>query len=318
MAKAKILVTGLVPDQGLAELKQTFEVFHEPKIETRQWILAHLGEYDGLLLAGTRADRELIDAGRRLKIITTFGVGFDHVDIDYAKQRGIVVTNCPKSVRVPTAELTLTLLLATVRRLHFYDHEIRRGNWVNVAQPANMGTSLQGKTLGVYGMGRIGATVARFCRMLGMQIIYNNRHRVAPELEAELAARYVDFATLVKEADVLTLHAPATSATTAVFDAAVFDQMKDTAYLINTARGALVNQDDLIQALEEHQIAGAGLDVFEDEPVVPEALTKLDNVVLSPHVGSGTMDARVAMAHEAANNLIACLRDGRPVNQVNK
>lgn len=318
MAKAKILVTGLVPDQGLNELKQTFEVFHEPAIETRQWILAHLNEYDGLLLAGTRADRELIDAGSRLKIITTFGVGFDHVDIDYAKQRGIVVTNCPQSVRVPTAEMALTLILATVRRLHFYDHELRLGDWVNVAQPANMGVSLQGKTLGVYGMGRIGATVARFCRMLGMRIIYNNRHRVAPELENELKARYVDFSTLLKEADVLTLHAPATPATTAVFDAAAFAQMKDTAYLINTARGALVNQPDLINALKDHQIAGAGLDVFVDEPTVPEALTRLDNVVLSPHTGTGTMDARVAMDHEAANNLIACLRDGRPVNQVNK
>lgn len=316
MSKLKILVTGLVPDAGLAALKRDFVVDHQPDA-TREWILAHLGGYDGLVLAGTQADRELIDAGMKLKIITTFGVGYDHVDIDYAKQRGIVVANCPTSVRVPTAEMTLALMLATVRRLHFYDHEMRQGTWVNVSQPANMGTSLQGKTLGVYGMGRIGAAVARFGRMLGMRVIYHNRHRVAPELEQELGARYVDFATLVKTADVLTLHAPALPSTRGVFNAAVFAQMKDTAYLINAARGALVDQEDLAAALRDHQIAGAGLDVFVDEPAIPTALTKLNNVVLSPHAGTGTKEARLAIAREAANNLIAYLRDGRAVNQVN-
>ena len=244
MSKLKILVTGLVPDAGLAALKHDFVVDHQPAA-TREWILDHLGDYDGLLLAGTQADRELIDAGENLKIITTFGVGYDHVDVDYAREHGIVVANCPTSVRIPTAEMTLALMLATVCRLHFYDHEMRQGTWVNVSQPANMGTSLQGKTLGVYGMGRIGAAVARFGRMLGMRVIYHNRHRVAPELEQELDARYVDFATLVKTADVLTLHAPALPSTRGVFNAAVFAQMKDTAYLINAARGALVDQDDL-------------------------------------------------------------------------
>lgn len=300
----------------MAELKRDFVVDHQPDA-TRAWILTHLGEYDGLLLAGTQADRELIDAGAKLKIITTFGVGYDHVDVDYARERGIVVANCPTSVRVPTAEMTLALMLATARRLHFYDHAMRQGTWVNVSQPVNMGTSLQGKTLGVYGMGRIGAAVARFGRMLGMRVIYHNRHRVAPELEQELDARYVDFATLVKTADVLTLHAPALSSTRGVFNAAVFNQMKDTAYLINAARGALVDQDDLVAALRDHQIAGAGLDVFVDEPAIPTALTKLDNVVLSPHAGTGTKEARLAIAREAANNLIAYLRDGQAVNRVN-
>lgn len=257
MSKLKILVAGLVPDEGLVELKRDFAVDHQPDA-SRAWILKHLGEQDGLLLASTRADRELIDAGKKLKIITTFGVGYDHVDVDYARKCGIVVTNCPISVRIPTAEMALTLMLATVRRLHFYDHAMRQGEWVNVSQPVNMGTSMQGKTLGVYGMGRIGAAVARFGRMLGMRVIYHNRHRVDPQLEQELAARYIDFTTLVKTADVLTLHAPALPSTRGVFNAAVFAQMKDTAYLINTARGALVNQDDLAVALRDRQIAGAG------------------------------------------------------------
>lgn len=176
MSKLKILVAGLVPDEGLVELKRDFAVDHQPDA-SRAWILKHLGEYDGLLLASTRADRELIDAGKKLKIITTFGVGYDHVDIDYARECGIIVTNCPISVRIPTAEMALTLMLATVRRLHFYDHAMWQGEWVNVSRPVNMGTSMQGKTLGVYGMGRIGAAVARFGRMLGMRVIYHNRHR---------------------------------------------------------------------------------------------------------------------------------------------
>lgn len=316
MSKLKILVTGLVPDEGLTALQRDFVVDHQPDA-TRGWILDHLDEYDGLLLAGTKADRELIDAGTNLKIITTFGVGYDHVDIDYARESGIVVANCPTSVRVPTAEMTLALMLATVRRLHFYDHAMRRREWVDVSQPANMGTSLQGKVLGVYGMGRIGSTVARFGRMLGMRVIYHNQHRVAPELERELAARYVDFATLAKTVDVLTLHAPALPSTRGVFNAAVFAQMKDTAYLINVARGALIDQGDLAAALRNHQIAGAGLDVFVNEPAIPTALTKLDNVVLSPHAGTGTREARLAIAREAANNLVAYLRDGQAVNRVN-
>lgn len=127
MSKLKILVAGLVPDEGLVELKRDFAVDHQPDA-SRAWILKHLGEYDGLLLASTRADRELIDAGKKLKIITTFGVGYDHVDVDYARECGIVVTNCPISVRIPTAEMALTLMLATVRRLHFYDHAMRQGS----------------------------------------------------------------------------------------------------------------------------------------------------------------------------------------------
>lgn len=176
MSKLKILVAGLIPDEGLVELKRDFAVDHQPDA-SRAWILKHLEEYDGLLLASTRADRELIDAGKKLKIITTFGVGYDHVDVDYARECGIIVTNCPISVRIPTAEMALTLMLATVRRLHFYDHAMWQGEWVNVSRPVNMGTSMQGKTLGVYGMGRIGAAVARFGRMLGMRVIYHNRHR---------------------------------------------------------------------------------------------------------------------------------------------
>lgn len=318
MSKAKVLVTGIIPEQGLVELRKTFDVFYDPEVETREWILEHLHEYEGLLLMGTKGDKELIDAGTNLKIITANGVGFDHIDIDYAKSKGIVVANCPQGVRVPTAEMTFALLLATVRRLYLYDKIVRSGNWVDVSEQKYMGMSLQGKTLGVYGMGRIGSEVAKFCQALGMNVICNDARRLSADLEEQLDVKYVDFDTLVKTADVITLHAPALPSTTGVFNAEVFDEMKDTAYIINAARGVLIKQDDLIDALKNHKIAGAGLDVFETEPNVPEELRALDNVIMSPHAGTGTLEARTAIAKEASNNLISYLRDGKPVNQVNK
>ena len=318
MSKAKILVTGIIPEQGLTELKETFDVFYDPEVETREWILEHLSEYDGLLLMGTKADKELIDAGSNLKIITANGVGFDHIDIEYAKSKGIVVSNCPTGVRVPTAEMTIALILATVRRLYMYDKIVRDGNWVDVSEEKYMGMSLQGKTLGVFGFGRIGSEVAKFAQALGMKVIYNNPTPLDAELEAKLDVKFADFDTIVQEADVITLHAPALPSTTGVFNADVFKKMKKTAYIVNAARGVLIKQDDLIDALKNGEIAGAGLDVFETEPIVPAELRELDNVIMSPHAGTGTLEARTAIAKEASKNLISFLQDGQALNQVNK
>ncbi|RHW50310.1 NAD(P)-dependent oxidoreductase [Lactobacillus bombicola] len=318
MNKEKVLVTGIIPEAGLSELKQNFDVTYDPEKETREWVLEHLSEYEGLLIMGMKGDRELIDAGTNLKIITANGVGFDHIDIEYAKQKDIVVANCPQGVRVPTAEMTFTLLLATVRHLHFYDKVVRSGQWIDVSEPQYMGMSLQGKTLGVYGMGRIGSEVAKFAQVFGMKVIYNKRHQLDSATEANLNIQYVDFETLIEMADVVTLHAPATQATTGIFNAQVFNKMKNSAYIINAARGQLINQDDLIAALKNGDIAGAGLDVYETEPDIPQALRDLDNVVLSPHAGTGTLEARTAIAREASQNLISYLRDKKPLNQVNK
>ncbi|NVY95925.1 dihydrofolate reductase [Lactobacillus sp. DCY120] len=314
--KPKVLVTGIIPEKGLTQLRAECEVFYQPEIETRAWVLKHLSEYDGLLLAGMSADPELLAAGSNLKIVTTNGVGFDHVDLGFAQQQGIIITNCPQSVQKPTAEMTLALLLATVRRLHFYDQALRQQQWLDVSQAEYMGMSLQDRVLGIYGLGRIGSQVAQLAQALGMKVIYHQRHPLTTGQEQEQKVHYVDFSTLVRQADVLTLHAPAVPETTGIIDALVFDQMKPTAYLINTARGALVKQEDLIKALQQGKIAGAGLDVFEDEPHLPAALTKLDNVVLTPHAGTGTLAARTAIAQEASQNLIAYLCQGKILHQV--
>ncbi|WEV37182.1 NAD(P)-dependent oxidoreductase [Lactobacillus sp. ESL0677] len=315
----KILVTGQAPRPGIKKLQAEFDVTYPlDKPFSRRKVLQMLPEYDGLLLMGLKGDRELIDAGTNLKIIATSGVGFDHIDIDYAQAKGIVVANTPQAVRMPTAEMTIALLLATVRKLHVYDQNLRSGNWLDVGQPRNMGMSLEGKTLGIYGMGRIGSTVGQFAQVLGMNVIYNKRHRLSPAREQELNVKYADFSTLIKNADVITLHAPLTPQTAGVFDSSVFNQMKRTAYIINTARGKLINQADLITALKNKTIAGAGLDVFETEPEVPEDLRALDNVVLSPHAGTATLEARTAIAREASANLVALLRDGQAKNMVNQ
>ncbi|MBY7147310.1 dihydrofolate reductase, partial [Levilactobacillus brevis] len=240
-----------------------------------------------------------------------------HVDIAYAKEKGIVVSNCPMGVRVPTAEMTFALLLATVRRLAFYDKVVREGHWMDVSEKRYMGMSLQGKTLGIYGMGRIGSEVGRFCQALGMKVIYNDIRRLDHDLEEQLDVTYVDFDTLVKTADVITLHAPALPSTMGIFNADVFAKMKSTAYIINAARGVLIKEADLVTALKTGEIAGAGLDVFEHEPTVSAELRSLDNVIMSPHAGTGTLEARTAIAQEASNNLISFINEGKAVNQVN-
>ncbi|WEV38861.1 NAD(P)-dependent oxidoreductase [Lactobacillus sp. ESL0680] len=315
----KVLVTGKAPEQGIKKLREVFDVtYPQDKQFSRAEVLQMLPEYDGVLLVGLKGDRELIDAGSNLKIIATSGVGFDHVDIAYAQAKGIVVANTPQAVRLPTAEMTIVLLLAAVRRLHVYDQDLRAGNWPDLGEVQNMGMSLDGKTLGIYGMGRIGSTVGQFAQLLGMKVIYNKRHPLSTAEEQKLNVSYADFSTLIKDSDVITLHAPLTPQTKEVFNSSVFNEMKPTAYIINTARGQLINQDDLITALKNKTIAGAGLDVFAQEPEVPEALCALDNVVLTPHAGTATLEARTAIANEASENLIALLRDGRAKNMVNQ
>ena len=257
----------------------------------------------------------MIDAAKNLKMISTYGVGFDHVDIEYANEKGIVVSNCPKSVLRPTAELTLTMIMASARRLRYYDHALREGVFLDANEYDNQGYTIEGKTLG---MGRIGQQVARFAKALGMKIIYHNRHQLYAKLEEELNAKYVDFDILVKEADCLSLHAPATDETYHIINADVFKQMKETAYLINVARGSLVDSDALIAALKKGEIAGAALDVFENEPHPRQELVDMDNVIMTPHAGSATHIARYNLSKEAANNILPFFKDGKAINKVNQ
>lgn len=275
--------------------------------------LDHIAAYDGVIVAKMIFDKQMIDVAKNLKIISTYGVGFDHVDTEYAKEKGIVVLNCPESVLRPTAELALTMILASARRLRYYDHTLREGVFLNADEYDNQGYSIEGKTLGILGMGRIGQQVARFAKALGMKIIYHNRH----QLDEKLEAKYVDFADLIKNADFLSLHAPLTDETYHIINADAFKQMKDTAFLINVARGSLVDSNALISALKNDEIAGAALDVFENEPHPRQELVEMDNVIMTPHVGSATHVARYNLSKEAANNVLSFFKDGKAINQIN-
>lgn len=321
MSKAKILVLGGLREDALTDLKNECDVTigpvgHRPE-DDRQWVLDHIADFDGVIVAKMVFDKEMIDAAKNLKMISTYGVGFDHVDTEYAKEKGIIVSNCPKSVLRPTAELALTMILASARRLRYYDHALREGVFLNADEYDNQGYGIEGKTLGIFGMGRIGQQVARFAKALGMKVMYHNRHELDSKIETELDTKYVDFDTLVKDADFLTLHAPATDETYHIINNKVFKQMKDTAFLINVARGSLVDSDALIAALKDGEIAGCALDVFENEPHPKQELVDMDNVIMTPHVGSATHGARYALSKEAAANVLSFFKAGKAINRVN-
>lgn len=318
MDKKKILVTGIVPKEGLRKLMDRFDVtYSEDRPFSRDYVLEHLSEYDGWLLMGQKGDKEMIDAGENLQIISLNAVGFDHVDTAYAKEKGIIVSNSPQAVRVPTAEMTFALILAASKRLAFYDSIVRSGEWIDPSEQRYQGLTLQGSTLGIYGMGRIGLTVANFAKAFGMTVVYNDVYRLPEDKEKELGVTYLEFDQLIKTADVITIHAPALPSTIHKFNKDVFAKMKNRSYLINAARGPIVPEEALIEALKEGEIAGAGLDVFENEPQVSEGLRSLDNVIMSPHAGTGTIEGRRTLAEEAADNIIAFF-DGKPQNIVNK
>ncbi|MFS6229396.1 NAD(P)-dependent oxidoreductase [Streptococcus agalactiae] len=318
MDKKKILVTGIVPKEGLRKLMDRFDVtYSEDRPFSRDYVLEHLSEYDGWLLMGQKGDKEMIDAGENLQIISLNAVGFDHVDTAYAKEKGIVVSNSPQAVRVPTAEMTFALILAASKRLAFYDSIVRSGEWIDPSEQRYQGLTLQGSTLGIYGMGRIGLTVANFAKAFGMTVVYNDVYRLPEDKEKELGVTYLEFDQLIETADVITIHAPALPSTIHKFYKDVFAKMKNRSYLINAARGPIVSEEALIEALKEGEIAGAGLDVFENEPQVSEGLRSLDNVIMSPHAGTGTIEGRRTLAEEAADNIIAFF-DGKPQNIVNK
>jgi len=317
MDKAKILILGQPLTEGVATLKDTLDVIQAPKDVTRDWILENVADVDGILTVNVAIDQEIIDNATNLKMISTHSVGYDHIDVNYAAKKQIIVSNAPETVMVSTAELTMGLIIDTLRKITYFDKQLRGKTWSDTQSRSGLTTGLAGKTLAVYGFGRIGQEVARLAQAFGMTVIYNKRSRLSAKQEAEYNVSFREFEDLIAEADVLTLHAPATAETKKIIDAKVFAKMKSSAYLINTARGALVNQDDLKTALETGAIAGFGGDVFIEEPRLPVELLDLDNVVLTPHIGTATLESRIATGQEASENLIGYFTEGKVIKQVN-
>lgn len=308
----KILVTYNIPREPFQNLPQDWEItFPQGEAMNKDEIIRLLPEYDIMLAIFHAAiDREMIDAGKKLKLISNYGVGYNNIDIKYAREKGIAVTNTPQAVNNPTAELTMALLLSAARRVAECNLRVRTEQEKMWGTMRNLGFGLEGKTLGIIGMGNIGKNVARKAEAFGMHIIYYNNRTEVP------GYRRVELDTLLAESDFITLHTPLTPQTHHLIGARELCLMKPSAILINTARGAVVDEAALVNALKNQLIAGAALDVFEDEPHITETLYGLNQVVLTPHIGTGTIDARIAMGKEALDNIRNFLK-GTPTNVVN-
>lgn len=254
------------------------------------------------------------DADIRTKLIANFGVGFSHIDLDAARQRDIVVTNTPGVLTDCTADIAMSLLLSVARRAGEGERQLRAGEWAGWCPTHMIGTKVSGKTLGIIGMGRIGKATARRAHFgFGMDIVFYNRSTVDDEETRAMGARQLPtIEDVLQQADFVSLHCPGGAENRHLINASRLATMKRGAFLINTARGDVVDQQALIEALEGGSIAGAGLDVFDGEPEVPEALKRLENVVLLPHLGSATEETRVAMGMKAVENLAAFF-EGRPL-----
>jgi glyoxylate reductase len=318
--KPRVLITRLLPEPALDLVQQTCEVQyyamdqHLPSAELRRAI----SDKRGVICQITdRLDAEVLALGTSLKVVANVAVGYDNIDVRAATGRGIVVTNTPDVLTETSADLAWGLLYSIARRIPEGDRFVRAGKWQEWKLMLMLGHDVYGQTLGIVGMGRIGREMARRAQGCHMRILYHNRQRVDPALEAELGATWVELPDLLQQADFVTLHVPLSATTTHFMGAPELRLMKPTAYLINTARGAVVDEVALIRALQERWIAGAALDVYEHEPEVPQALKELDNVVLVPHIGSASVATRRRMALMAAENLLAVLRGEQPPHAVN-
>jgi glyoxylate reductase len=283
-------------------------------------LATRLADYDGVVcLLTDRLDESVLEANPQLEVISNVAVGFDNIDVPVARRLGITVTNTPDVLTETTADLTFALMLAVARRIPEADSFVRSGAWTSwKLSPSLMGMDLYGKTLGLFGMGRIGRAVARRAvHGFGMRLLYCSRTPLPPEQEQELGATRVELAELLRAADVLSLHTPLTPETRHVLGANQLAAMKPSAILVNTARGQLVDESALAESLEDGEIWGAGLDVFEDEPKVhPRLLAVRERLVLAPHVGSATIETRRRMADIAARDARAVLEGRAPSHPV--
>lgn len=286
---------------------------------SRDELLHSVSNIDALIcLLSDRIDAALIAAAPRLRIVANLGVGYDNIDVPAARERGIIVTNTPGALTETTADLTLALLLSAARRIVEADEYVRAGKFLGwELMQEHLGESVFGKTLGIVGMGRIGTAVARRGHLgFGMSILYHNRQHNR-EAEKDLSARYVSFAELLEKSDFICVHTPLTRETRHLFNKDAFHRMKDSAILVNVARGPVVDEEALVWALKSGEIAGAGIDVYEREPEVhPDLIALHKKVVLTPHIGSATVETRRALAKIAVDNVLSVLAGKRPLNPV--
>ncbi len=316
----KVVIPRKIPNTGPELLKsEGFEVVMGPEDAqyTKESLIEMVKDADAVIpLLSMKFDREVIEASKNLKIISNYAVGYDNIDLEAASERGIVVTNTPDVLTDATADLTWALLLSVARHVVEADKFVRKGEFKGWSPFLFLGQDFVHRTIGIVGFGRIGQAVAKRAKGFEMKILYHSRSRKI-EAEKKLGAKYVGLEKLLKESDFVTLHTPLTEDTYHMISEKELKMMKSNAILVNMARGPVVDEKALIKALREKWIYGAGLDVYENEPEVPEELRKLDNVVLLPHLGSATYWTRSTMSKIAAEAIVRYLKYGeKPWNTV--
>lgn len=318
--KKRVLVSTRLLREGFSQLEEHLEVvFPENEVFSRDEILQLLPSFDAFVPTFQfKVDKDIIDAGQdRLKIIANYGVGYNNIDIDYACRKNIIVTNTPDPVIEPTAEQAFALMLAAARRVAECDRKLRLKDGLKWGVLENLGQTLYGKTIGIVGMGRIGQSLARRALANGMKIVYYNRTKLPLDIENLYQAEWMELDDLLSASDVVSLHVPLTNETFHLIDSEKLAQMKTTAILINTARGPVVNELDLVKALKDRRIYAAALDVYEFEPIINQELLQMDNVVLAPHNGTATIEARNDMARLVSQNIIRYFAGRTDINRVN-
>jgi len=320
--KPKVYITRRIPESGINMVREHCDVTvhgaEEPPNSDE--LMEQVSDKDGIIcLPGDKIDKTLMGAASNLKVISTFSVGFEHIDVKEATKRGIYIGYTPGILTDATADLAFTLLLSMARQIPRCDQFVREGGWKVMGSPLHLfGTSVWRTTLGIIGLGRIGKAMVQRAKGFSMKVFYTDAARLNPEEENSLGIEYRPLDDLLRESDFVSLHTPLTPDTRHLINAEMLKLMKPSAILVNTARGAVIDEEALIVALKENWIAGAGLDVYEKEPIDPKnPLLELDNAVLVPHMGSATTQTRSAMSELAARNLLAVLRGTPPPSWLN-
>jgi len=311
---ASILVTRKLPSSILTRLEAVgaVDLYSDDGTMPHEELIARIGDKDAVVCMLTdRIDRSVIDAAARLKIAANVAVGYNNVDVPYAKSKGVIVTNTPDVLTESVADFTWALILAITRRLSEGERLLRRGGWKGWAFDFMLGTELRGKQLGIVGFGRIGQVVAARAAGFGMRVAYSGRRDLGVP-----GAEFMSLDRLLNSSDIVSLHVPLSNDTRHLIDKKAIARMKRSAYLINTARGPVVDEEALAWALQQHLLAGAALDVYENEPAVHSDLLRLENVLLIPHLGSGTTETRLGMAALAVDNVVAVLSGKPPLTPI--
>lgn len=317
----KILKTYHVMRDAFNDLEKRYDLTCPTEQDfSYEEVMEMIPDYDVLCsMYDFPVNRQLLDAGSKLKLVANYAVGYNNIDVEYAIKRGITVCNTPEPVIAPTANLALGLMIDIARRISECDRSLRSSGVVlKNGIMDNLGTQISGKTLGIFGMGRIGKALCRRANACDMNVIYHNRRQLDMNEETNLNVEYVSFEDLLQQSDFLSINAPLTAETRHAFNSETISRMKPSAFIINTARGALIDEKALIEALKNNVIRGAALDVFEHNDCPSPELLTLDNVVLTPHIGTQTTDARYDMARAVCNNVIGFIEGDRRIFKVLK